>query len=99
MSSPRFATMRESSCFSAPAAALRGLANGSSLAAILSAFTRANCAVGKYTSPRTSRSFGQSFIRAHKFSGRLLIVRKLAVMSSPVAPSPRVAPTLSNPFS
>ena len=46
MLSRRSATMRESSCLSVPAVALRGLANGSSPAATTALFMRSNSAVG-----------------------------------------------------
>ena len=48
-----------------------------------------------YTSPRTMRRSG-AFLST---SGRLRTVRRFSVTSSPVTPSPRVAPRTKTPFS
>lgn len=48
-----------------------------------------------YTSPRTSRYSGAFGIRF----GRLLIVIRFSVTSSPTEPSPRVEPLTKTPFS
>ena len=50
---------------------------------------------GHVTSPRTSSTSGAFAI----LSGMLRIVFRFAVMSSPVSPSPRVAPLTRRPFS
>ena len=80
-----------------PAAELRGLAKRRSPASAWRLLSASNAAIGMYTSPRTSRSDG-TFL---PFSclGTAAIVATLAVMSSPVRPSPRVAARTYRPFS
>ena len=86
--------MRGSSCLSEPAAALRGFAK------LLLARRRAlgvelveTVAGHDRLRPRTS-STAAAIARAGKVSsGTERIVFRLEVMSSPVMPSPRVAPT------
>ncbi len=81
-----------SSSLSEPAVELRGLANGSSSAARRSSLSRSSSELVMYTSPRTSsRGAGQSL----SDSGTSCTVLRLAVMSSPRSPSPRVAPRTS----
>ena len=93
--SPRLRVILESSWRSAPAAALRGLANVGSPACSRSWFSVANRDLERYTSPRTSISLGQIFPLSR--SGTSPIVRRLAVTSSPSMPLPRVVPTVSRP--
>ena len=59
-------------------------------------FSLANPFLLMNTSPRTSSTTGGF---PYSFKGRLRMVFRLPVMSSPVTPSPRVAPTASTPFS
>jgi hypothetical protein len=54
--------------------------------------TRLRSALVIYTSPRTSKRFGGRCRSLRKRKGRPRTVRMLCVMSSPVSPSPRVAP-------
>ncbi len=56
--SGRRAVIRQSSCRSEPAAALRGLANGSSPARVSCRFMAAKCSLKSSTSPRTSSRGG-----------------------------------------
>ena len=79
-----------------PAAALRGLANSGLPAAPSCSFSSWNPATGKKTSPRTSSSAGTS--GPVSLAGTAPMVRTLGVMSSPVVPSPLVAPRTSAPF-
>ena len=95
--SPREAVMRGSFCRSDPAAVLRGFANGALPASTSDAFRSSNAATGKYTSPRTSRTDGQP--EPARRAGTTPIVRMFGVTSSPVRPSPRVAPSTSRPSS
>ncbi len=75
-----------------PAPALRGLTNNRSPAAAASSFMRSKLATGRYTSPRTSMTSGTgASARATSRLGTTAIVATLAVTSSPVRPSPRVA--------
>ena len=55
----------------------------------------AKSASDMYTSPRTSSSGGGSSMSMR--SGIVPIVRRLWVTSSPISPSPRVAPRSSTP--
>ncbi|MOA20276.1 hypothetical protein D3C78_1407100 [compost metagenome] len=87
--------MRESSWRRLPAAALRGLTNTFSPAASAFSFIAAKPALGINTSPRTSSRAGQPVPR--RVRGMALMVRTLSVISSPVAPSPRVAACTSWP--
>ena len=80
-----------------PAAVLRGLTNRGLPAASISRFKRSKPAIGKYTSPRTSKTSGNP-LAGVTASGTLRIVRRLAVTSSPTVPSPRVAARCSRPF-
>ncbi len=87
---------RESSCFSEPAAQLRGFAKAGSPSSSRSSLMRANSFFGRYTSPRISIRAGASspsVIRIER------IVRIFSVRSSPVVPSPRVIGTGERPFS
>ncbi len=84
-------------CRSDPAAAFRGFANGRWPLAVSSSFSPSNAFTGKYISPRTSIRAGGSF--SSSFGGTPRTVRTLAVMSSPVTPSPRVAPRTKAPRS
>ena len=79
---------------SEPAPLLRGFAYSGSPASSRSVLIRANSAFGMKTSPRTSID-----AVADSRSGTALIVRRLAVTSSPVVPSPRVAPWTKRPRS
>ena len=81
-----------------PAAALRGLANTGSPAASRAALMRANSACSRYTSPRTSTTDG-SPSACRNLRGTDATVRKLLEISSPVRPSPRVAPVWKTPCS
>ena len=56
---------------------------------------RSKPASGMNTSPRTSSSAGAPAAQA--LAARARMVRRLAVMSSPVSPSPRVAPCDEEP--
>ena len=94
-SSGREAVTFGSSCRSDPAAALRGFANRGSPDAARPLLMASNALAGRYTSPRTSRNAGGRAPRSR--SGRLLIVLRLAVTSSPWKPSPRVAPRTKAP--
>ena len=94
MSRLRWAAILGSSCLKDPAAAFRGLANGSSSFFSRFSFNARNDLCGIKASPRTS-SVASSLME----SGILRIVLKFAVMSSPVVPSPRVAPRTNLPFS
>ncbi|MNV70096.1 hypothetical protein D3C71_1630380 [compost metagenome] len=85
----------ESSWRRLPAAALRGLAKVLPPASAWAALSRSKPALLMYTSPRTSSTAGQPL--PCNLSGMLRTVRTLALMSSPVVPSPRVAPCTSWP--
>ena len=87
--------MRESSWRRLPAAALRGLTNTFSPAANALAFIVSKPPLGMKTSPLTSKRAGQPEPR--RTSGMALMVRTFSVISSPVAPSPRVAACTSWP--
>ncbi|CFP66408.1 Uncharacterised protein [Bordetella pertussis] len=87
--------MRGSSWRRLPAAALRGLTNTFSPRAACVRFRRSNSARFIRTSPRTSSTRGAPCRR----NGTPLMVRMLAVTSSPVCPSPRVAAWASLPSS
>ena len=76
---------------------MRGLAYGALPSATSLAFSAANSSIGKYTSPRTSITSGTSSPVSR--SGITEMVRTFGVTSSPVRPSPRVAPRTSRPFS
>ena len=95
----RDAVTRGSFCRSEPAAALRGLANGLLPASTWDAFSSANAATGRNTSPRISMQLRVRRRVAASTSGIVAIVRTLSVTSSPVRPSPRVAARTSRPFS
>ena len=85
---------RESFCRREPAAALRGFLNVFSPFCSCCSTKAANDSRGIYTSPRTIvRVTGRD-----KRAGKVRMVRRLAVTSSPVLPSPRVAPRTSSPF-
>ena len=91
---------RGSFCRSEPAAVLRGFANGGFPSSTSDALSASKSASRKYTSPRTSTSFGtgNSAVPVSR-SGTSSRVRMLSVMSSPVRPSPRVSARVSTPFS
>ena len=83
-----------------PAAELRGLAKVGRPASAREALSSANAARGRYTSPRTSTTAGgdpPSGVRST--CGMARMVRRLAVTSSPITPSPRVDPCTKRPFS
>ena len=104
--------MRASSWRTEPAAALRGLAGITMASPSFSPAARRasrasaafSCAVRKprksafsmKTSPRISMRSGKGGV---SLRGRDGMVSKLAVTSSPSAPSPRVAPLMKTPFS
>ncbi len=88
---------RGSFCRNEPAAVLRGLANGALPAATNDALSSSNPTTGKNTSPRTSSTAGTD--APVSTSGMFSMVRTFGVTSSPVRPSPRVAPRTSRPFS
>ena len=94
-SSARDAVIRGSFCRSDPAAELRGLANAGLPASSSASFTFSNPATGRNTSPRTSRTAG--YPDPDSRAGMAEIVRMFGVTSSPVRPSPRVAPRTSAP--
>ena len=77
-----------------PAPLLRGFAYSARPSSSRSALIRANSALGMNTSPRASIVAG-----SESRPGIALIVRRLGVTSSPVVPSPRVAPSVNRPFS
>ena len=79
-----------------PAAELRGLANGGLPASVSRSFSSWNAATGRNTSPRTSSVSGMPVPVSR--SGTEPMVRMFGVTSSPVTPSPRVAPRTSAPF-
>ncbi|GJD17990.1 hypothetical protein RIVM261_029460 [Rivularia sp. IAM M-261] len=81
--------------------ALRGLANTDSEAFCRSSLICLNTLSGKKASPRTSIRSGMTSSKASAFNrkGMERIVRTFCVMSSPVTPSPRVAPRVNIPFS
>ena len=82
-------------CRRLPAAALRALVNSRSPAAAWRRLRSSNAASGMKTSPRTSRSSGIRLPFSR--SGTGFSVRRFSVTSSPVRPSPRVAPTVKRP--
>ena len=82
----RLAVILESSWRKLPAAALRGLAKVLPPLSAWAAFRRSKPALLMYTSPRTSSTAGQP--SPCSLSGMLRTVRTLALMSSPVVPSP-----------
>ena len=94
--SARLAVTRGSFCRSEPAAPLRGLANGGLPASSSRPLSSWNAATGRNTSPRTSSVGGTSGPVSR--IGTAPIVRMFGVTSSPVEPSPRVAPRTSAPF-
>ena len=96
MESGRCAVTAGSSCRTAPAAELRGLAKSGSPRSARSAFMRSKPLFVMYTSPRASNADGHS---PRSASGTVRMVRRLAVTFSPRRPSPRVAPCASRPFS
>ena len=84
----RLATSLGSSCLRVPAVALRELTKAGSPSSSRCSLSLAKAASFMKTSPRTSRRLGAS---VGKVRGMEPMVRMLAVMSSPVVPSPRVA--------
>ena len=97
--SGRAAVTSGSSWRSDPAAPLRGFASGRPPVSRMRALYASKPARGMYTSPRTSRTAGIPACPVRSFSGISPIVRRFAVTSSPVAPSPRVAPRANTPCS
>ena len=95
----RSATMRGSSCFSVPAVALRGLANGSSPAATTASVHPLELGQSACRFRRELRAPPESGISlsAASASGIARIVRTFCVTSSPRWPSPRVAARTSWP--
>ncbi len=77
-----------------PAPLLRGFAYSGRPSSSRSALIRANSALGMNTSPRASSVAGSG-----RRSGIAVIVRRFGVTSSPVVPSPRVAPIANRPRS
>ena len=75
---------------SAPAATLRGLANGSLPSAISRSFRRSKSLASMMASPRMARKGGTGRSSPRRRSGTLCMVRTLAVIPSPRRPSPRV---------
>ena len=71
---------------------LRGFFQVSSPAASRSAFMAAKSRLSMKTSPRTTTSTGRV-----SRGGSERMVRRLTVMSSPMRPSPRVAPSTKAP--
>ncbi len=98
MSNGLFAVFRGSNCRKLPAAAFLGLTK------VFSPFLRAIAFIfskpffGIKTSPRTS-NLSDNFLFLRNRNGIDLIVRIFSVISSPVSPSPRVAPRTNTPFS
>ncbi|SKS37321.1 Uncharacterised protein [Mycobacteroides abscessus subsp. abscessus] len=87
-------------CRRLPAALLRGFANGGLLSSTREAFSASKSSSRKNTSPRTSRSAGIGYFSDFvSLSGTSSMVRAFRVTSSPLRPSPRVAPRTSTPFS
>ncbi len=84
-----------------PAAELRGLAKVFSPASSWRALSCSNDDTGMYTSPRTSSTDGMGPRRLGQVSrsGTAPMVATLAVTSSPVRPSPRVAACTRRPSS
>ena len=78
-----------------PAAALRAFVKSRSPAAPCRRLSSSNAASGMNTSPRTSSSDGTRLPNSR--AGAAAIVRRFSVTSSPVRPSPRVAPTEKRP--
>ena len=93
MSSRRLAAIFGSSCRSEPAAALRGLAKRGFPACSCCAFSASNDARGMNTSPRTISRDGAPSSRI----GMEWMVLRFSVTSSPMSPSPRVAPRAKTP--
>ncbi len=74
-----------------PAAALRGLANGSLPSAISVSLSLSKPSANMMISPRRARKAGAGRSVSRSFKGTLAMVRTLAVIPSPLRPSPRVA--------
>ncbi len=83
--------MEESFCRSDPAAEFLGLTKRRSPASDCRRLSSAKADTGMYTSPRTSMTSGAGSTAADNRSGMSAMVATLAVTSSPVLPSPRVA--------
>ncbi len=94
ISSFLLAVILGSSCLSEPAAAFLGFAKVCSESSSFFSFNLINAALGIYTSPLTSKRFLSLILR-----GMLFMVLMLFVTSSPILPSPLVAPLISSPFS
>ena len=86
-----------------PAAALRGFANACLPFATAAALSASKLLLGMYTSPRSSTGAAASrrppSAASRRRSGTSFTVRMLAVTSSPVVPSPRVAARTRRPSS
>ena len=78
---------------------MRGFANVGVPASSNERFSFANSSRGMKTSPRTSRSSADASGPGLSTFGMERIVLRLAVMSSPIRPSPRVAPRTKRPRS
>ena len=91
----RWATTLGSSNFKVPEVAFRGLGAAFSPAATRAAFMTPKSAKVMYASPRISIHSGG--FEVANCSGIERNVRKLAVMSSPKRPSPRVTPRVNLP--
>ncbi len=74
-----------------PAAELRGLANGSFPSAISRSLSWSKALANMMISPRIERNGGAGRSLSRSFRGTLAMVRTLAVIPSPLRPSPRVA--------
>jgi hypothetical protein len=92
--SSRLAVTAGSFWRSEPAPEFRGFAYSGRPASSRSALIRTNSPFGMNTSPRTSAVAGLASV-----AGIAVIVRRFAVTSSPVVPSPRVAPWTNRPRS
>ena len=99
----RFAVMDGSFWRRLPAAALRGFANACLPFSTAAAFSASKLDFGMYTSPRSSTGASASrkppSAPSRRRSGTSFTVRMLAVTSSPVVPSPRVAARIRRPSS
>ena len=93
--SGREAVTLGSFCRREPAAELRGLANAALPASSSASLSFSNALTGRNTSPRTSSTAGYPVPDSR--CGIESIVLMLAVTSSPVRPSPRVAARNSAP--
>ena len=84
-------------CRSDPAAELRGLTKRRSPASACRRLSSSKAEMGMYTSPRTSMISGGGPTSGLSDVGMSAMVATLAVTSSPVRPSPRVAAWTNRP--